>query len=184
MDDGGYDRKLLMRRMRGDSPRARPLRRRDQPREPRAPVCRECQRLCRQLRRSQCEPARPVRVPAACEALVAVAGGRRGRRPNRGKSAVAAGLLLIALTSRGANEGRHPVTLTDLESLGFPDVTLQLSPDRGWLAYALGSDSVRLVRARRGAVPRQIGTGFLPTWSPAGDKVAFYSLESGDVQLW
>jgi dipeptidyl aminopeptidase/acylaminoacyl peptidase len=90
--------------------------------------------------------------------------------------------LLVALPSE-AGDARHPVTLADLESLSFPDVTLELSPDGRWLAYALASDSVWMVRTRAGAVPKQIGRGFLPSWSPASDKIAFYSLASGDIQL-
>jgi dipeptidyl aminopeptidase/acylaminoacyl peptidase len=67
--------------------------------------------------------------------------------------------------------------------LSFPDVTLELSPDGRWLAYALAADSVWLMRTRAGAAPQQIGVGFLPSWSPAGDKIAFYSLASGHIQL-
>ena len=52
------------------------------------------------------------------------------------------------------------------------------------LAYALGGDSLWLVRTQAGAAPRRIGAGFLPLWSPTGDRIAFYSVSSGDVQLW
>jgi acylaminoacyl-peptidase len=91
--------------------------------------------------------------------------------------------FLLGSLPCAAVDTRHPVTLADLETLSFPDVTLDLSPDGRWLAYALASDSVWLVRTQAGAVPKQIGAGFLPSWSPAGDKVAFYSLASGDIQL-
>jgi dipeptidyl aminopeptidase/acylaminoacyl peptidase len=99
--------------------------------------------------------------------------------------ALAAWALLSSSWAFGADANRrHPVTLEDLQSLAFPDVTLQLSPDGRSLAYALGGDSLWLVRTRAGAIPRQIGAGFLPLWSPAGDRIAFYSVRSGDVQLW
>jgi dipeptidyl aminopeptidase/acylaminoacyl peptidase len=97
---------------------------------------------------------------------------------------ISAALILTSLPCTAGDGARHPVTLADLESLGFPDVTLQFSPDGRLLAYALSSDSVWLVPTRAGGRPRQIGTGFLPVWSAAGDKLAFYSLASGSVQLW
>ena len=92
-------------------------------------------------------------------------------------------LLFIGPPCGAGAEARHPVTLVDLETLSFPDVTLDLSPDGRWLAYALAGDSVWLIRAQAGAIPKQIGAGFLPSWSPAGDKIAFYSRATGDIQL-
>jgi dipeptidyl aminopeptidase/acylaminoacyl peptidase len=92
--------------------------------------------------------------------------------------------LSFMASTHAAGDARRPVTLADLESLSFPDVTMQFSPDGGTLSYSLSSDSLWLVRARAGARPRQIGSGFLPGWSAAGDELAFYSLGSGDVQLW
>jgi dipeptidyl aminopeptidase/acylaminoacyl peptidase len=98
---------------------------------------------------------------------------------------LAAWALVASSWAFGADAGRrHPVTLEDLQGLAFPDVTLQLSPDGRSLAYALGGDSLWLVRALPGAIPRRIGAGFLPVWSPKGDQIAFYSVSSGDVQLW
>lgn len=113
------------------------------------------------------------------------------RATNRaGRHAYRAGLvaiLCLVLAAPGVDAaagGRHRVTLADLEGLSFPDVTLQLSSDGHWLAYALGSDSVWIVRTEPNAVPRRIGAGFLPVWAPDGRKVAFYSPVSGDIQLW
>jgi dipeptidyl aminopeptidase/acylaminoacyl peptidase len=98
---------------------------------------------------------------------------------------LAAWALVASSWAFGANANRsHPVGLEDLQSLAFPDVTLQLSPDGRSLAYALGGDSLWLVRTRPGAIARRIGAGFLPLWSPTGDRIAFYSVVSGEVQLW
>ena len=98
---------------------------------------------------------------------------------------LAAWALTASSWAIGADaDRRHPVSLEDLQSLTFPDVTLQLSPDGRLLAYALSGDSLWLVRTRKGAIPRRIGAGFLPVWSPTGDRIAFYSTMSGDVQLW
>jgi dipeptidyl aminopeptidase/acylaminoacyl peptidase len=114
-------------------------------------------------------------------------------RIERGRAAVralahltlaACALLAGAETFGATARASHPVTLEDLQSLAFPDVTLALSPDGESLAYALGGDSLWLIRTRPGATPQRIGAGFLPLWSPTGDRLAFYSVASGDVQLW
>jgi dipeptidyl aminopeptidase/acylaminoacyl peptidase len=98
---------------------------------------------------------------------------------------IAAWALLASSWAVGAGAiGPRPVTLEDLQGLAFPDVTLQLSPDGRSLAYALGEAGLWLVRTRPDAIPRRIGAGFLPLWSPKGDRIAFYSVTSGDVQLW
>jgi dipeptidyl aminopeptidase/acylaminoacyl peptidase len=110
---------------------------------------------------------------------------RRGRCKAFTALTLEALALILSSWAFGADANRrHPVTLEDLQGLAFPDVTLQLSPDGRSLAYALGGDSLWLVRTQPGATPRRIGAGFLPLWSPTGDRIAFYSVSSGDVQLW
>lgn len=99
-----------------------------------------------------------------------------------GARAAFTGALFIALICNA--HGGRPVTLTDLEALGNSDLTMDLSPDGRTLAYALGSDRLRIVNTEPGAVPQEVGPGFLPLWSRGGDKLAFYSLRSGDIQLW
>jgi dipeptidyl aminopeptidase/acylaminoacyl peptidase len=71
-----------------------------------------------------------------------------------------------------------------MENLGFPDVTIQLSPDGFNLAYALSGGSVTIASTAHGSALVNVGDGFLPIWSAQGDKLAFYSTSSGDVQLW
>lgn len=92
--------------------------------------------------------------------------------------------LSVAMPIPVSAQRTHRVTLSDLQSLGFPDVTLQLSPDGRTLAYALSDTSLWLVGTRPGSVPRQVGKGFLPAWSPHGGRLAYYSAGSDGIQLW
>ena len=88
-----------------------------------------------------------------------------------------------AVAGQATEAGKHLVALSDLESVGLHDVTMQLSPNGRKLAYALGSDSVWVVNTLGGVRASKIGQGFLPTWSPSGDRIAFYSLGPEGVQL-
>src|SRR5438445_10261449 len=76
------------------------------------------------------------------------------------------------------------VTLADLQQVYAPDVTFSLSPDGKQLAYAITNQSVWIVDVAPNAKPHQIGEGFLPAWSPTGDRVAFYSTKVDGPQLW
>ncbi len=92
--------------------------------------------------------------------------------------------LSAAMPIPASAQRTHSVTLSDLQGLGFPDVTLQLSPDGRTLAYALSDDSLWLVNTPPRSAPRQIGKGFLPVWSPRGRRLAYYSVGSEGIQLW
>jgi dipeptidyl aminopeptidase/acylaminoacyl peptidase len=92
--------------------------------------------------------------------------------------------LLLAAGGAAAGDGPRPMSLADLQSLSFPDVTLSLSPDGKQLAYAISNESVWIVSAQRGSAPRKVARGFMPMWSPRGDRLAFYSDRSGAIQLW
>jgi dipeptidyl aminopeptidase/acylaminoacyl peptidase len=74
------------------------------------------------------------------------------------------------------------VTLEDLKTIGADDVTLELSPDGRNLVYG-DSFGVWLIATEQNEHPRRIGSGFLPTWSPSGDKVAYYSVTKEGIQL-
>jgi dipeptidyl aminopeptidase/acylaminoacyl peptidase len=98
---------------------------------------------------------------------------------------VVSALLSIGAGCALAVEGEHhAVSLADLRSLAFPDVTMSLSGDGLTLAYAVSNESVWIVSTQPGSVPRRIARGFMPVWSPKGDRIAFYSDASGPIQLW
>jgi len=106
----------------------------------------------------------------------------KNRQDLRSVLCAAAALFLWSQSPAGV-PNKHLVTLSDLENLGSPDVTMALSPDGRLLAYALGSDSLWIVKTKHGAVPREIDRGFLPSWSPAGARLAYYSITSDGIQL-
>ncbi len=94
--------------------------------------------------------------------------------------------VFASLAAAAAHAGgqRHAVTLSDLQQISIPDVTFSLSPDGKRLAYAIANESVWIVDVKPDAKAQQIGRGFLPAWSPAGDRVAFYSTKADGPQLW
>jgi dipeptidyl aminopeptidase/acylaminoacyl peptidase len=94
------------------------------------------------------------------------------------------GLSTLPVLVHGAEGSRRTVSLADLQSLSFPDVTMSLSPDGKQLAFAISNESVWIVATEPGSPARRIARGFLPMWSPAADRVAFYSDTSGSIQLW
>jgi dipeptidyl aminopeptidase/acylaminoacyl peptidase len=98
---------------------------------------------------------------------------------------------LCGLCDNAASRAPHSVSLDDLQRLKRPD-ELQLSPDGGALVFTLVDHEFTLavnrglwlVDNQAGSVPRKIGEGFLPTWSPDGRRLAYYSSQLGAVQLW
>ena len=62
-------------------------------------------------------------------------------------------LILTSLSWGAADDSRHPVTLADLQSLSFPDVTLQLSPDGRWLASVDANAVIKLWEAPKENIP-------------------------------
>jgi len=69
-----------------------------------------------------------------------------------------------------------------LETLKQADY-LQLSPNGEKLVYTINGD-LWLVGTRQGSLPSKLGKGAIPTWSPDGRRLAYYSSESGTFQLW
>lgn len=77
---------------------------------------------------------------------------------------------------------KHLVTLADLETVESAD-DLQLSPDGDFLAY-VENHQVWLIKTQPNSEPRALGRGSVPKWSPDGEQLAYYSSQSGSLQLW
>jgi dipeptidyl aminopeptidase/acylaminoacyl peptidase len=75
-----------------------------------------------------------------------------------------------------------PLTLEDLHSVKSPGY-MQLSPNGQELVYSLGGN-LWLVSTRGAESPKQLAAGSIPAWSRDGNRLAYYSNESGNQQLW
>jgi dipeptidyl aminopeptidase/acylaminoacyl peptidase len=78
------------------------------------------------------------------------------------------------------------LTLRDLVTLSATipsDISVQLSPDSRSMAIGQG-DEISLIDVRSPRGSEDLGSGFLPTWAPSGDRLAFYSNRSGEMQIW
>jgi dipeptidyl aminopeptidase/acylaminoacyl peptidase len=91
--------------------------------------------------------------------------------------------MLSALCSGSISaEERRPVTFDDMSSFKYVDWLMDLSPDGETLAYVVDQD-LWLVNTKQGGT-RKIGQGKMPRWSPDGQRLAFYSTDTGTLQLW
>ena len=90
-------------------------------------------------------------------------------------------LVLLYLQLVGTAFGKVP-TLKDLTALKEAN-WMELSPDGEKLTYTVGGD-IFLVSTKIGNGPQKLQKGSMPRWSPGGDRLAFYSSQTGDRQLW
>jgi dipeptidyl aminopeptidase/acylaminoacyl peptidase len=84
-----------------------------------------------------------------------------------------------------AAESKRKVAFGDLKT--FPQVqSMELSPDGEALAYSVGWEKPKLwlLDTRRGSSPHLVGEGQFPRWAPDGMSFAYYSRNSGTLQLW
>lgn len=101
---------------------------------------------------------------------------------NRFLFAGTATLVMIATLFAKA-EPRHTVTYSDLKTLkgvSWGD----LSPDGKWLAYEIDDGVLWIVATEPGSVPRKVGIGSFPGWSPDSRHLAYYAALDGRSQLW
>lgn len=81
--------------------------------------------------------------------------------------------ILCALTSLiGIVTGMHGVA-----------AAFDLSADGRLLAVERGH-GIQVLDGKTGCVLQDLGEGLLPLWSPSGNRLAFYSNRSGELQLW
>ena len=81
-------------------------------------------------------------------------------------------------------QDKRSVTFDDLKDFVHVQ-SIDLSPDGKVLAYAVDWDHPMLwLVDTLGGAPRDLGPGQFPSWSPDGKHLAYYSRQSGDLQLW
>jgi dipeptidyl aminopeptidase/acylaminoacyl peptidase len=80
----------------------------------------------------------------------------------------------------------HTPSISDLQSLKTTGY-MQLSPLGDELIYTLGgpvTGQLWSISTRTPTPPKLLATGSIPTWSPDGKSLAYYSSDSGSQQLW
>ncbi len=99
-------------------------------------------------------------------------------------------LLLSGIPTHGQPITKHPVALDDLTETAMAD-SLQLSPDGSMLAYSFGhwstyltDNNLWIVETKSGSIARKVAQGTFPHWSPDGKRLAYYSGDAGDYQIW
>jgi len=83
----------------------------------------------------------------------------------------------------GYAETRHRVTIDDFDTLRSVEL-MDISPNGQFLAYSTWQKDLWVVATDHNGVPRKLGQGTFPLWSPNGKYLAYYSTSSGSLQLW
>jgi len=93
--------------------------------------------------------------------------------------------FLVSPAARAQLVPKHQVTAADVEALKDA-LYMRLSPDGTKLAYVLGErqGEIWIISTRRGSAPSKLAEGTVPTWSPDSKRLAYYSSQSGALQLW
>lgn len=104
------------------------------------------------------------------------------------------GLIALCFASISAwsqTAAKHTVTFADLGTFKEVD-NMQLAPDGRWLAYVVSDNTIYphtgsqlwIVSTNEGSTPKRVGQGTVPTWSADSRRLAYYSGEPGNFQLW
>ncbi len=99
-------------------------------------------------------------------------------------TAALCGLFFSSVCPSASARDKHLVTLDDLLTLKHIGWHIELSPDGKTLAYNIeGEETLWLVNMEQ-RTSREVGHGKVPRWAPDGKQLAFYSRQSGTLQLW
>lgn len=118
--------------------------------------------------------------------------GREARGIAKDLTLIAAFLMVLSFPScaeavPAGTVMERIVTFDDLDGVGDDNdtqfVTMDISADGRFLAVARGR-VLEVLDAATGRILHGLGEGLRPRWSPSGDRLAFYSIRSGKMQLW
>src|ERR1043166_2264754 len=101
------------------------------------------------------------------------------------------GLLAAGIPAWPQTAAKHTVTFSDLGTFNQVD-NMQLSPDGKALAYVVSDNKTYpatdsqlwVVATKEGSTPKKIAQGTVPIWSPDSRRLAYYSGQPGNFQLW
>ncbi|HEY8509043.1 MAG TPA: hypothetical protein VIL32_11840 [Steroidobacteraceae bacterium] len=91
--------------------------------------------------------------------------------------------IVLSVLVPGPALARNSVTLEHLAVLAPRSATLSLSSTGRYLALSVSGELV-IIDTRTGISIENLGQGALPVWSRSGERLAFYSVRSGTLQLW
>jgi dipeptidyl aminopeptidase/acylaminoacyl peptidase len=109
---------------------------------------------------------------------------KRNRLGARSLAFIRWGIAIFPISLVISAQAKRPVTFDDLTKIVRIE-QLRVSPDGRTLAYILEDQpDLIIVATKPGSIPRSIAKGTVPRWAPNNKRLAYYSRESGELQLW